>query len=107
MLLTGERDGWVGELRERLRSGLDAQESTLSGCAAAGTTGGSGDAAVTVVMGGEEGADLEVLPNTFRTDSTGSGSRPTKLVRGMEELSLLASGSIADLLSCGDEGSKS
>ena len=64
MLLAGERGWWDGELSEKLRSGLDAQESTLSS-AAAGTTGGSGDAAVTVVMGGEDGADLDVLPNNL------------------------------------------
>jgi hypothetical protein len=61
MLLGGERGGsweWDGELR--LWSGLDAEESTLSAFVA-GVTGGSGEAAVTVVMGGEEGADLEVF----------------------------------------------
>lgn len=93
MLLTGDRGcWWDGELRDRLRSGLDAEESTFS--AAAGTTGGSGDAAVTVVMGGEDGADLEVLPSNLRPDSA-SDSRLTKLVRGMAELSL---DSMADLL---------
>lgn len=94
MLLGGERggscDGWDGELR--LWSGLDAEESTLSVFAVA-VAGGSGDAAVTVVMGGEDGADLEVLPNNLRTESE---SRLTKFVRGME-LSLAASDSIAHM----------
>lgn len=78
MLLTGDRDGGcVGELRDRLRSGLEAQEKTLSAVAAVvAGTGGSGEAAVTVVTGGEEGADLEVLPKTLRPESgAGSGSR--------------------------------
>lgn len=83
----GDRGKWAGEVSEKLRSGLEELERTFSCCcllvsaveevttveapvtAVGILSGGSGEAAVTVVMGGEEGADLDVLPKNLRPES--------------------------------------
>ena len=84
MPFTGDRGKWAGEVSEKLRSGLEALERTFSCCLLVSTvavvtveapvtavgilSGGSGEAAVTVVIGGEEGADLDVLPKNLRPE---------------------------------------
>lgn len=59
---------------ERVRSGLVAPFRFAGGGVGVPLTpGGSGDAAVTVVMGGEDGADFDVLLNNFREEDSFEG----------------------------------